>query len=207
MIPNIDIKKVFRLKETSIPDSSLWLFGGLALSILFSVILAIFFDELLLLAIPAGLLLVYQTIVDYKKVFYLFLFSIPLSTEYYFPNGFSTDLPTEPLVVGLMLAYGLFVLMRWQSMKRDFLLHPITLFLLFHIAWLALTVVTSANIVISLKFLLAKIWYVAVCYFLAGSILKTEKDIKKFFWIIFIPFIIAVVITLYRHSTYNFSFE
>jgi O-antigen ligase len=207
LIPNIDIKKVFRLKETSIPDSSLWLFGGLALSILFSVILAIFFDELLLLAIPAGLLLVYQTIVDYKKVFYLFLFSIPLSTEYYFPNGFSTDLPTEPLVVGLMLAYGLFVLMRWQSMKRDFLLHPITLFLLFHIAWLALTVVTSANIVISLKFLLAKIWYVAVCYFLAGSILKTEKDIKKFFWIIFIPFIIAVVITLYRHSTYNFSFE
>lgn len=207
MIPSIDIKKVFRLKETSIPETSLWLFGGLALSIILSAVLAIFLDELLLLGIPAGLLLVYQTVVDYRKVFYLFLFCLSLSTEYYFPNGLGTDLPTEPLVVGLMLAYGLFVLMHWQSMKHDFLLHPITLFLLFHLAWLMLTVVTSANLIVSFKFLLAKIWYVVVCYFLAGSILKTDKDVKKFFWIIFSPFIIAVVITLYRHSTYDFSFE
>ena len=92
-------------------------------------------------------------------------------------------------------------------MKRDFLLHPITLFLLLHLAWLMLTVFTSANIIVSFKFLLAKFWYVVVCYFLAASILKTEKDVRKFFWIIFIPFIIAVVITLYRHSTYGFSFE
>lgn len=164
-------------------------------------------DEILLLGIPAGLLLVYQTIVDFKKVFYLLLFTLPLSTEYYFPNGLGTDLPTEPLVIGLMLAYGLYVLIHWKRMKRDFLLHPISLFLLLHLAWMVFTMVTSSNVLVSFKFLLAKIWYVVGYFYLAGSLLKTEKDVKNFFWIIFIPFVIAVLVTLYRHSTYGFSFE
>ena len=207
MLANIDIKKIFRIKESSISEASLWLFLGLGISMLFSSILAITFDELLLLGLPAGLLLLYQTIVDFRKVFYLLLFTIPISTEFYFPNGLGTDLPTEPLVVGLMLAYGLYLLLYWKQMKRDFLTHPITLFLLVHVAWMILTMVTSSNFLVSFKFMLAKTWYIVGYYFLAASILKEKSDVKKFFWVIFIPFFIAVAITLLRHSTYGFSFE
>lgn len=204
---HIDIKKVFRLDKTTIPDTSLWLFLGLGISILLSTVLAITLDEILLLGLPAGLLLMYQTVVDFKKVFYLLLFTIPLSTEFYFPNGLGTDLPTEPLVVGLMLAYVLYLIIHWKNMKRDFLMHPITLFLLLHLGWMVLTTFTSSNVLVSFKFLLAKAWYVIGYYFLAASILKKEEDVKKFFWVIFIPFTIAVIITIVRHSTYGFSFE
>ena len=176
---HIDIKKVFGIKDSTISATSLWLFLGLAVTILGSTILAITLEEILLLGIPAVLILVYQTIVDFKKIFYLLLFTIPLSTEFYFPNGLGTDLPTEPLTVGLMLAYGLFIITHWKTMKRDFLLHPITLFLLFHVAWIAFTMFTSSNVLVSFKFLLAKIWYVAGYFFLAGYILKTDKDITN----------------------------
>ncbi len=164
-------------------------------------------DEWLLLGIPAGLLLTYQTIVDYRKVFFLLLFTLPLSTEFYFPNGLGTDLPTEPLVVGLMLAYGLSLMVNWKSMSRDFLMHPITLFLLVHLAWMVLTTITSSNVMVSFKFLLAKIWYIVGYFFLAGSLLKEHKDIKQLFWVIFIPFIIITFVTVVRHAGYGFSFE
>lgn len=204
---NIDIKKVFGLKESTISDQKLWLFTGLGLSVILAVVLSIVFDEKLLLGLPALVLLMYQTVVDFRKVFYLLLFTIPISTEFYFPNGLATDLPTEPLVVGLMLAYGLFLLTRWKTMDRSFVLHPITLFLFVHLTWMVLTTFTSSNVLVSVKFLLAKSWYVVGYYFLAGSMLKKEEEVRKFFWIIFIPFIIAVFITVLRHASYNFSFE
>ncbi len=162
---------------------------------------------MLLFGLPAGLLLLYQTIVDFKKVFFLLLFTIPLSIEFYFPGGLGTDLPTEPLVIGLMLAYGLFIMVHWQSMKSNFLLHPITLFLLLHLAWTIFATINSNLFLVSFKFLLAKIWYIVGYFFLAGSILKTDKDVRKFFWIIFIPFLFTVVLTFLRHAAISFSFN
>ncbi len=203
---SIDIKKFFLLKETSIKSENLWLFTLLGMSALVSSLLALTTGELLLLALPAGLILVYQTIVDFRKVFYLLLFTIPLSVEFYLPGGLATDLPTEPLVVGLMLAYGLNVMSRWHKTKSQFLTHPITLFLLLHLVWTVLATISSNLFMVSFKFLLAKGWYVAVYYFLAGSVLKNEKEVKKFFWLIFIPFLGTVLLTVFRHSLIGFSF-
>ena len=56
-----------------------------------------------LAAIPAACIIVYLTIVDVRAVFTLLLICIPLSTELQLPNGLGLDLPTEPLMVGLML--------------------------------------------------------------------------------------------------------
>ncbi len=201
----IDIKKVFGIRETSIPESSLWLFFGLSASILLSAGIFVASGEKLVLGLPAGLLLVYQSLVDFRKVFFLLLFTIPLSIEFYF-GGFGTDLPTEPLVVGLMLSYGLFLMTKWKEVDMSFIKHPISLFLLVHLLWIAIATWFSELFLVSFKFLLAKIWYIVGYFFLAASIIKTEKDVKRFFWIIFIPLIIATIVTLIRHSAYGFSF-
>jgi O-antigen ligase len=204
---NINIKKVFGVPDTGISEGRLWLFAGLGLFVLMSCLLAFGTDQLLLLGLPAGLLLGYQTLVDYRKVFYLLMAMLPLSTEYYFPNGFGTDLPTEPLVVGLMFVYIMYMIMNWRSMKKDFLLHPITLFLFVHLGWMAVATIFSELFVVSFKFMLAKIWYVVGYFFLAGSLLKRERDVKTLFWVIFIPFILIVAVTVVRHATYSFGFE
>ncbi|NJN34705.1 MAG: O-antigen ligase family protein, partial [Saprospiraceae bacterium] len=51
-----------------------------------------------------------------------------------------------------------------------------------------------------------KTWYIVTFYFLAAWVLRSERDFKRFFWSIFIPLSIAVVITLYRYSFYDFDF-
>jgi len=157
--------------------------------------------------VPAALIITFLTIVDFKKVFYILLACIPLSTEITLPNGFGTDLPTEPLTVGLMGVFLLYIIRNAPRMDGAFFRHPISLLLLLHIGWLAITTITSSMVLVSVKFLLAKIWYIVVFYFLAGYLLKTEADIRKAFWWIFIPMLFTIVVILTRHSLYGFSFE
>ena len=172
-----------------------------------SIFAAIISEWYFLAGIPAFFLLVYVTVVDFRKIFFLLLAFIPLSTEVTFSNGFGTDLPTEPLMVGLMLVWILYQLANGKRLKSEFFRHPITLILMLHFAWTIITTVQSQLFLVSFKFLLAKTWYIAVFYFLAGLMLKTEKDIRTFFWVIFIPLMLTVLITLVRHSAYGFSFE
>lgn len=207
MLGNIHIKNILGLRNSTIPDAQLVLFAGLAVFSLFSIVLALALEELLLLGIPFGLLLVYQTVVDFRKIYFLLLATIPISTEFYFSSSLATDLPTEPLVAGLMMAFVLYVCSHWKTMSFAFVRHPLTVFLLIHLAWMFLTTITSQNLIVSIKFMIAKTWYIIGYFFLTGYLIKTQKNIKQLFWVIFIPFFLAVLITLARHAMINFSFE
>jgi len=164
-------------------------------------------EQYYLLGIPAVLLLIFVSLADYRKIFYLLLVCIPLSTELVLPNGFGTDLPTEPLTIGLM---GIF-LINWfkdhQIIDIQFFKHPISLLVLLHFGWLLVTTVTSDNPFISIKFLLAKAWYIVVFYWMAGSLLRDKKSLKTAFWCITIPLLLTLVVVNIRHAAYGFSFE
>lgn len=179
-------------------------FGGL---ILLSLVAGIATGWYFLAGIPAFFLLIYLAIVDFRMVFFLLLACLPLSTEIVLPNGFGTDLPTEPLMVGLMLVYGLYIIQNGRRMNGQFVRHPISLLLLLHLSWVFATTITSELLLVSVKFALAKTWYIVVFYFLAGSFLRTQRDVRRYFWVIFVPLMLTVLIILVRHSNYGFSFR
>ncbi len=192
---------------STIPSQSLQLFKGFALITLLSIFAGVGSGMYYLAGIPAFLMLIYMTIIDFRKIFFFLLICIPLSTEFYFPNGLATDLPTEPLMIGLMLVYGLYVIRHGREMKSDFIKHPVAIILSLHLFWIFATTITSSLFVVSIKFSLAKLWYVAVFFFMAGSILKKEKDFKNSFWCILIPILVTVAIILLRHASYGFTFD
>ncbi|MEO1515559.1 MAG: O-antigen ligase family protein [Bacteroidota bacterium] len=187
-------------------DSGKVLFAGLSLIVLGSLAGAILLDEFLFLLAPFAFLIVYWCIVDFKAVFFLLLCCIPLSTEFVFPNGFGTDLPTEPLMVGLMAVYLIYSLRQAPRMSSHFLRHPMTLFVLLHLGWIFFSTIYSNLFIVSLKFSLAKTWYIVVFYFMAGSMLKTEKDLRRLFWFIFLPMLLTIFSVLYKHWQEDFSF-
>ena len=121
-------------------------------------------EEYILFGLPALYLGIYLAIVDFRKIFYLLLASIPLSTELELPGGFSTDFPGELLLIGLMGLYGLYFLRNGRQLGSHFFKHPITILLFVHIGWIGLTVLHAGDQVIALKFFLAKIWYVCLLY-------------------------------------------
>ncbi len=160
-----------------------------------------------LLGIPAALLVGFLTVVDFRRVFFLLMASIPLSTEVELPGGLGTDLPSEPLMWLMTLVAVLWFLRNWRLADAALLRHPVTLALLAHLGWTAVCAVTSSDFLVSFKFLLAKGWYVVVFYFLALHLLRGERDFKTLLWWFFIPLLVAVSTVLVRHAPHGFSFK
>jgi len=159
------------------------------------------------LLLPAAFLIVYLAIIDFKKLYFLLLICIPFSTEVYLPNGLGTDLPTEPLIVGLMLVYIMYFIQNNKKTNSAFFRHTLMLFLFFHLGWMLIAVFNSKLILVSIKFFLAKMWYVVTFVFLTGLIIKSEREFKQMFWAVFIPLLITVCYVLYRQNVFGYSLE
>lgn len=172
-----------------------------------SLLLAVVTEEYLMAGIPCLALLVYVTVVDFKVIYFLLLASIPISTEFYFPGGLGTTLPTEPLMVGLMVVFVFWSLENVGKLRTEALTHPLTLLFLLHLGWIYLTAITSDLVWVSVKYAFSKTWFLFAFYFFSIITLKTLKDFQRAFWFIFIPLFLTILITLARHAAIGFSFE
>lgn len=168
---------------------------------------AVWLERPWMLALPFVLLLAWWTVLDFHRIFFLMLACIPPSIELELPGGFGTDLPSEPLMWLLTLVSIAWLFQNWHRLDGRFARHPITLALFLHLAWMTLSVATSEDPVVSIKFLLAKGWYVIVFYFLAGRVLSGELAWKNLLWWFFTPLLITALIVLGRHAPSGFSFE
>lgn len=180
---------------------------GFGLLCIIASILAIGFENYLFYGLPIGIILIAATFLDFKKIYYLLFATIPFSVEIYFSGGLATDIPSEPLMWLLMGAALIYFLLNIKAINFAPLRHPISLLIIAHIAWILVTTITSDHFIISFKQFLAKIWYVAVFYFLSLKIIKNDPSaIKKIFYPTFISLIIVIIICLVRHAMIDFSF-
>ena len=182
-------------------------FNIFALILLLSVFVGVALESVYPLLVPAVLLSGYWILIDFRHLFFILLACLPLSTEVTFSNGFSTDLPAEPFMVLLMSIYALYVLKNIRTTRTDFLLHPISLILLLHLGWILTTAISSQNVLVSIKFFLAKTWYVMVFYFMAAALLDSEKQVRRAVWFVCLPLIFTVATIVIRHAEYGFTFK
>jgi len=181
-------------------------FWGISLTCIISLLAGIYFEQYLFFGIPVLIAFVYYAFTDFKKIYFLLLFCLPLSTEVML-GSFGTDLPTEPLIVALMFIFFIYYLLYPSSLPTKFFTNPIIILLGLHYLWIFFTMLHSINVVVSLKYFLAKTWYITVFVFLTSIILNNVQSVKYFFWIVFIPLSLVMIQTVARFSTYNFDFE
>ena len=156
--------------------------------------------------VPAIFLVLYWVIIDFKALFLVLMACIPLSTEVVLPNGFGTDLPTEPIIIGLMGVALLVFAYRNRRLSGDIFLHPMTILLLLHLFWIYFSTAQSELFFVSFKFSLAKTWYVIVFYFLGYYLLKKEAHFVRILWWVFWPLLFTVIVILVRHGMTGFAF-
>lgn len=160
---------------------------------------------------PAGLPLVafvvYQAITDFRPLYYLLLFFLPLSVEVYLPGGLGTDLPTEPIMIGLTGIFLLHAARFWPRYDARFYAHPLALLLYLHLGWILTTTFLSDGFLVSLKFLLAKCWYVGAFFLLSGQLIRSVADVRRIGWIIFWPLLFVATQSFLRHAALGFSFS
>ena len=190
--------------DFQIKEKLFWVLGAItALSVCYAIVA----DEELLLGIPFVLILAYQTLVNYRPIYFLLFATIPLSTEFFFSNGLSTDLPSEPLIVGLMLVYVIQALTRPNLINGKFFRHPLTLLLIAHFLWIAFASILSSNPTVSIKFTIAKFWYLATFFFLTGHLMRNERQSWKLWWWIIIPLTLATLKVILHHASMDFGFK
>jgi len=194
------------LTRWNIRAQDVFMYGFAALTLL-SIFTAIRYHINIIALFPFGVLVAYLCVVDFRKVFFLLLFSLPFSMEIELPGGFSTDLPSEPLVLILLGVYLLFFIKNISSFKRYFFSHPLTLLLGLHFLWTMVCVFTSSDSFVSLKFILAKFWYIIVYFFMAGLLLNSRKAFCTMIWCVSIALSITVVYVIIRHAGHGFSFD
>lgn len=189
----------------SFPLGGLFLLLGISVPV--SLIAAIYKQQMALAMIPAGLLLLWQTLMNLERIYFLLMAMIPLSIEVQLPGGLGTDLPSEPLM-WLLTGVGIvWWLQNWRSVDARFLRHPISLALYAHLAWLTVCTVTSQGSFLSIKFLLAKGWYLITFYFWAGHFLNSAANFKRMIWWFFAPLLFATLWVLFQQAQTGFSFE
>ena len=172
--------------------------------VLFSII-AIFTENFLLAAIPVGILGIIAIIKDYRILYYGFWAVLPFSIEIYL-GSFGTDLPTEPIMLGLTGISFLVFISNLGSVSLKHLYHPISILVILHLVWMLFTCFFSQSPIISYKFFLAKMWYVIPFYFLSFHMIKQESNVDLIIKILSICLTFAIGIVLVRHAIDGFTF-
>jgi O-antigen ligase len=180
-----------------------WLFAGLFISSLATAILT---EQFYWTFLPLLFLFFYWAWSSFYSVFALLLLAIPFSFGWSFSSELSTDIPDEFFmwsVMALMLFYGLYFS---KSMTPSALRHPLLLLLLFDLFWITLSMAFSTDIIVSLKFLLAKCWYIGAFVFTPLFFFRQEKNIRDATRLIGLSMLLVVCIIMIKHALYGFEF-
>ncbi len=156
-------------------------------------------DNYVFAALPAGILFILIAIYRFDWLFWMVLFFIPLSVPLKeFTTGLDVNmfLPTEPILAGMMIIF-LLRLGLDGGYDKAVLKHPITRIIGLQLVWILVTSITSTMPIVSFKFLLSRLWFLSVFYFIAIKFFEEPRNIRRYLWTLLIPLAgIIVVITL-----------
>ncbi len=158
-------------------------------------------DLMLIQALPLVLAILLIAIYSFEKIVYLIVFFAPLSiplSELIPGFAFNMYLPTEPLLFGLLIVFGLKMIYE-RGFDKKILTHPVSMAIYINLIWIFLTSLTSTMPVVSIKFLISRIWFVVGLYFITAKIFSDGKNLEKYVWLYVISFTVVIFYTIYRH--------
>lgn len=178
-----------------------------ALSMLFILVnaISIYYGIYFVNLIPAAILILFLALFSLDKLILLVVFLTPLAVNMQsLEGGLGLSLPTEPIIFGIML---IFILKQFHqsTVSKEVMRHPITIAIIINLVWIFVTCFTSDIPAVSFKFLISRLWFVIVFYFIGVQLFKKYEAIKKFSWLYIIPFTIIIFYTLYNHYLLGFE--
>lgn len=163
-------------------------------------------DSLAAVALPGALAFALLAFFRLDLLLFVIVFFTPLSLplkEIVPGLSFDMNLPTEPLLFGVLLYFVLRVAQK-QDLSKKFLYHPVSLVLLFYLGWMLLTSLTSTMPVVSLKYWLSKVWFIVAFYVLGFGLMQKESNFYRFIWLYCLGFVPVILYAWWRQSSYGF---
>jgi putative inorganic carbon (HCO3(-)) transporter len=141
---------------------------------------------------------------DYRPLFMMMIFSLPLSVNFQLSFSDASIIFPSELFVGLLSMIFFFrfaVGDKDASIDRSFLKHPITLCVFFYFAALLLSSIFSSMPLVSWKSLVVRFSYVAVFYFMSHVFFKTTKNYVSVFLVYGFSLLLVILYAISKHAS------
>ncbi len=183
-----------------------WLYLVAALFVAVALYMLVNKNNYFFFALPVvlGILLLYVFSLD--KVMMLISFTIPLSVTLEEFEQLAVSLPAEPLLVGVLILF-LAKLLYEGNYDRKIAYHPIAIVIYCMFLWMIVTTITSEMPVVSIKFIVSRLWFVIPSFFFCALLFKKPKNIDWFIWLYIASLCIVVVYTTINHAKHGFTNE
>ena len=184
-------------------------FIGISAAVLFAcLILYTLTGSLIYIGAPFAYIFLLLLGIHWKTAYWVMLFCIPASVQISFAGDtLSACLPDEPMMWLFFLLFMLVWAKNPAIIPKWWWRNPLVLIVTLQFVWLIVAVIFSLEFFFSVKFLIAKSWYL-VCFFIIPIWTFTEKkDFKRAFILMLIPIIVYAVIILVRHAHRHFDFR
>ena len=183
-----------------------WLYVIAAVFIAASLFFVVKKNTYLFFAVPVvlGVLLLYIFSLD--KVMLLTSFCVPLSVvlDKFSDAGLAISLPAEPLLMGILILFVAKLLYDGHYDRRVSR-HPISIVIYCMFIWMIVTTITSELPIVSLKFMLSKLWFIVPSFFFCSIMFKKPKNIDLFIWLYIASLCIVCVYTIIHHAMFGFD--
>lgn len=181
-------------------------FWPLAILVLVLNFYLIYTDQWLFSILPLGLIVGLIAIYRFDFALLTIAFTAPLSfnIEYITDGKLGLFLPTEPLLATLLVLIFAKQLYR-PFIDREIFKHPIAWAIYIYLFWIIMTTITSEHPVVSLKYLLVRLWFLIPVLFFGAQLFSYKKHIKSFFWLYVLGMSVVILYTLINHWQYNFG--
>ncbi len=162
-----------------------------------------YFEYFYLSLIPLVGMVVIMTIFRMHWTFYMIALVTPLSVDLseLDIDGVGLIIPTE------LLLMGLFLLGLWQFAlgRKLYFKHPLLWWVAVYFSWMLITTMTSEDPLVSLKYIIARAWYIVPCFLLLVPLFEKHILPEKMYRLYFMTLILAIGYTIIRHSMHGFD--
>ena len=181
-----------------------WIYLIAAIFVAVSLFLVVNKNNYLFFALPVvlGILLLYIFSLD--KVMMLISVLVPLSVVLEEFEQLAVSLPAEPLLAGVLI---LFIAKLLYDGKYDHAIarHPVAVVIYCMFLWMVVTTITSEMPVVSIKFVMSRLWFVIPSFFVCAMLFKKPKNIDWFIWLYIASLCIVVIYTTIIHAQHGFD--
>jgi O-antigen ligase len=182
---------------------------AVSLSVLFlSITLFAYTGEYVAIVLPFGFLFALIMGVNWKLAYFILLFTIPVSVDItFFGDKLSTSLPDEPIMWMFLLLFPLLLAKNPKLLPAYWWRNPLVLVIILQYIWMCVTIIYSRELVLSVKFMMAKTWFLVSFFILPIFIFNEKKDFKKAYYLVLIPLLVTMIIINIRHAMLGFHFR
>lgn len=177
-----------------------------SLSAVFLFVSGIVLNRPVLLLAPFVILALVFYTKNIRSLYFSLLFAIPLSTEFSVTQTLSTDLPDEPMMILLSGALLAIMLLKPSVFPASAKKSSLFLLVLLQLLWMTGILLFSFEPLLSVKYFLAKTWFLLAFVFGGLVFLKTKDDFKIASKLLIFSMLIPVLSGLTRHAVNGFSF-